>query len=287
MRCTYYEKANSVDNEYIDFVNNHGDDENALQDYLEKNPRYIPLQFMLNHGLHLFSIVSKFIISDGLITDFMYITKSSISWNIVFIELERADVKIFKKDKRQISFTANFEKGYDQILNWKQYADNNPETLKKKIMPLLVPEYMSSNPVHYKYILVVGRNSEYKMDCKLTSMLDQRNTENIRVMSYDSLVTGQMDFGGSQRKPYLADFYTILSPWQTDGYKIKYLPHDLSKGMDLFYGLRPTRLYINTEQKEILEKEHYQIVKWENGEKLCVNGKYVSLSNMREAENND
>lgn len=92
MRCTYYEEANSVDNEYIDFVNNHGDDENALQDYLEKNPRYIPLQFMLNHGLHLFSIVSKFIISDGLITDFMYITKSSISWNIVFIELERADV---------------------------------------------------------------------------------------------------------------------------------------------------------------------------------------------------
>lgn len=57
--------------------------------------------------------------------------------------------------------------------------------------------------------------------------------------------------------------------------------------MDLFDGLRPTRLYINTEQKEILEKEHYQIVKWENGEKLCVNGKYVSLSKMREAENKD
>ena len=263
---------------YIEFVNENANDENALQKYLELNPRYIPQQFMLNHGLHLFSIVSKFIINDGMITDFMYITKSSVAWNIVFIELERADIKIFKKDKRQISLTANFERGYNQILNWKSYADNNSETLKKKLSTLLVPDYMSKNPVHYKYILVVGRNSEYKMDYKLTSVLDQRNSDCIRVMSYDSLVTGQIDFNGENRQPELADYYTILSPWRTDGYKIKYLPHNLSKGVDLLYDLSPTQLFITDEQKKELKKHNYQIDKWSYGEKLSVNGKYTSLS---------
>ena len=51
--------------------------ENEIQSFLIDNTDLLPTPLLLNHGLHFDFIFSKLQISDGLISDFAYLTNSS------------------------------------------------------------------------------------------------------------------------------------------------------------------------------------------------------------------
>ena len=67
------------------FLDNEKNLENDIQKFLEKNTELIPLPFIENHGLHFNLVISKFKLGNEYITDFAYLTKSSIKWLLVLI----------------------------------------------------------------------------------------------------------------------------------------------------------------------------------------------------------
>lgn len=81
--------------------------EQDCQDFLEKNSELIYTPFLLNHGLHFNSIISKFPLDTSLISDLVYLSKSSNSWNIVFVELEHPNKNFFVMIEDQLSKLMN------------------------------------------------------------------------------------------------------------------------------------------------------------------------------------
>ena len=68
-------------------------DENTMQDFLEMHTPFIPTPFMQNHGLHFNSFISKFPVGPWF-TDFAYLTKSTVEWYLVLMEIESPHKKL-------------------------------------------------------------------------------------------------------------------------------------------------------------------------------------------------
>ncbi|QJX65141.1 DUF4263 domain-containing protein (plasmid) [Niallia circulans] len=109
--------------------------ENHIQNFLEENTELISTPFLLNHHLHFNSIITKFKISDGLISDFAFLTKSTDFWHLVLVELEDPKKKIFTNNNEQIKFSAKFNNAMDQITEWKAYIEQNPTQILNRIAP--------------------------------------------------------------------------------------------------------------------------------------------------------
>lgn len=162
-------------------------DENEIQEYLEINPYLLPATFVLNHGIHFGSYISKLPIGTGYQTDFAYITKSSIEWRIVLMEIEDPKKKFFNKNGTP---TSNFTQARDQVLEWKSYIENKGSSyVRESLEKLIVPSHMKINPVKFKYLLVYGRTDELKGNERLLEKIQQYNSEDFRIITYDSLIS--------------------------------------------------------------------------------------------------
>lgn len=71
-------------------------EEQAYQAYLEQNTRFIPREFVQNHGIGLSIILRTLSFGADYKTDFFYFSKSTDDWNAVFIELEKPWSRFFK-----------------------------------------------------------------------------------------------------------------------------------------------------------------------------------------------
>ena len=202
------------------------------------------------------------------VTDFAYLTKSSDYWEFVLVELEDAKKKIFTNDKENIYFHSEFNHAYDQITSWKAYVNKNREAILHQIDKLRVP--LNENSVRFKYVLVIGRNAEKDNSEKRRAMFAEKSDNDIRVMTYDSLV--------SQCKsvPYNGE-KIILSTWKEQGFKIKKLPKQ-EISTSLFAYLKPEYLQISERDIEILKEQDYQIDIWLSGRALSYNDKYDAAS---------
>lgn len=235
--------------------------ENAIQKFLEKNPEIIPLPFILNHWLHFNAVLSKFRISDYYIADFAYLTKCSDFWFLVLLEIEAASKRIFTKSSGNICFHNEFNKAYDQILHWKAYINDNYAEIRKRINCLLMPPKMGRNPIHFKYVLILGRDGEKDAD-KKRRLITQRNTENIRVMTFDSIISNYSS-GPVLRK--------IILSHHRDGFKIKRFQ---GVSTNIFSYLFPEYLCFSPDIKKELMADGYDIKSWERGERLMICDKY-------------
>ena len=249
---------------YRETIEDENNTENQIQEFLEENTILIPMPFLLNHYLHMNCVISKFKLGNEFVTDFAYLTKSSDFWEFVLIELEDPKKRIFTKDKENIYFHSHFNHAYDQILSWRAYINKNREMVLRKIDKLRVP--LNENPVRFRYVLVIGRNYEKEDSEKRRAMFAEKSNENIRVMTYDSLISQ------CQSLPYNSE-KIILSSWKDQGFKIKKLPkQDIHTS--LFAYLKPEYLQISEEDIELLKKEDYQIDVWKMGRALEYNDKY-------------
>ncbi|MCA0031292.1 Shedu anti-phage system protein SduA domain-containing protein [Mesorhizobium sp. B263B2A] len=241
--------------------------EQVVQDFLEQHTELVPTPNLLNHHLALNSIISKFRLSTSLITDYIYLTKSSGLWKITFVELETPDKAIFTADMRRATATAAFNNALDQVVDWKTYLDEHKNEILERLRPLIVPIGMRENPVTFEYQLIIGRSDNKNRSPKRLKYLEHiRQGLGIEVYSYDTLL-GFYTHGQRYRKNVMraeGDRFAFK-------YMLPYVPH-------IFAHVGPADLSLTTEQGAELIKRGYEIEKWKSGEFLTVNGKLAASS---------
>jgi hypothetical protein len=131
-----------------------GNNESAIQTTLETHPELIPLPFLLNHRHHFNLIFKKFPLPNAQETDFLYLTKSTVEWKIVLVEIESSNKRIFTGGNGTPTFHNEFNRAYDQIISWKAYLESNQEPMKQAILPLLAD--MHQNTISFSYVLIIG-----------------------------------------------------------------------------------------------------------------------------------
>ncbi|MEK4576730.1 Shedu anti-phage system protein SduA domain-containing protein [Bacillus sp. FSL R12-0074] len=245
--------------------------ENDIQRFLEENSELISTPFLLNHHLHFNVLISKFKISDGLISDFAYLTKSSDFWDLVLVEIEDPKKRIFTSNSEQVNFHSNFNHAMDQIFEWKGYIEQNSEEIKRRIDPLKIP--LKDRPIRFKYVLIYGRNAEKENNLRKTRMFGQKTIGDVRVLTFDSLISEFMCSKYKYGK-------MILSHWR-EGYKVKSVPSNIETS--IFAYLNSSMLKLDAEQKRMLIQQGYDIEKWEDGHSLSYNSKYASLTDFMES----
>jgi hypothetical protein len=238
-----------------------GNNESAIQTTLETHPELLPLPFLLNHRHHFNLLFKKFPLPNAQETDFLYLTKSTVEWWVVLVEIESSNKKIFSsRGNGNPVFHSNFNNAYDQILSWKAYLDNNNNqaSMKQAILPLLM--HMHQNTISFKYVLIIGRNAELNNQTK-TDMFRQKNTDNIKVMTYDSLINS------FNENPIDSKIVAVKT---TNGYRIENLNN---ANTNLFAYLQSGQVILNDTIKNELIAMGYNIAAWENGQQLVVNDK--------------
>lgn len=248
--------------DFEEFISRSDINENDVQEYLEKNTELIPKKFMENHGISENIIISKLPIGLKYITDFAFVSKCTIYWNIVLIEIEDPKKKMFTQAD---DFSADFTKAKGQIDNWKSllnYDSNAKESLECSLKTLIVPERMRDNPINIKYVLVYGRSSEINNDIRKKKFAQLNDSSDVAVVTYDSLKNRW-----ENTKLGNCMIANIVSG---DKLSLKIVP-DENFDTGIFSEIHPTKLEINNAQKNIFKKYGYQIDEWEKGYMLYVN----------------
>lgn len=175
----------TIEDEYFDLLDQELS-EQIYQSFLENNTRFIPREFVQNHGIHLDLVLRKLSLSRDYIPDFFYLSKSSADWNCIFIEIEKPQSKYFVKGT--CDFHEDFSVGLDQINRWKAWFNNDSNrlhlingTLENYRTPL------ESNKCYIKYILVHGRRAEFVNNSNRIRRIEAIESDDFKIMTFDSL----------------------------------------------------------------------------------------------------
>ncbi len=161
--------------------------EQVYQDFLETHTRFIPREFVQNHGVGQRLVLRKLSFAADYKTDFFYFSKSSDDWNAVFIELERPSSRFFKKNINE--FHADFLNAVQQINCWKAWflSDQNKGSFLSTVSTIQVPQHMVRNPTYNKYVLVFGRRSEYASNKDRRRLVRAMEADDFKILTFDSL----------------------------------------------------------------------------------------------------
>lgn len=237
----------------------HKKNENEIQAFLLENPDLIPTPYLSNHNLHFNFIFSKLTIYDDFKSDFAYLTKSSVEWEMVLMELEASNKSIFNNDKKNIYFSAEFNNAYDQILSWRAYLNEHKEEFKHKLTYLM--SHMAINPLSFRFVLVIGRSDELNTN-ERKNMFAQKNKDGIIVMTYDSLIRA---YSSNKRR-----YRNIISKVK-NGYELK--SYNSEAPTSAFAYLKPGNFFFDTTIRAKLIADGYDLPSWDNGIPLSINGK--------------
>lgn len=184
--------------------------EQAYQEFLEENTSFIPREFVQNHGIHFQLVLRKLSFGQDYECDFAYLSKSSVSWNCVLVEIERPQSSYFSGKANR--FSAKFNHAVEQIDAWSVWLADPGNALSFAQGTLgLVRTPLSQNPVSFKFVLVHGRRREFEDDKLRRGKVATRERPNFRIMTFDSLCEDLQ----SKRPLYVAarrnEFVEILS----------------------------------------------------------------------------
>jgi hypothetical protein len=159
--------------------------EATYQGFFEEHSEFLMPAFLLNHQVHFDAIVSQFRLNTDITADFCYLTKSTASWWLVLVEIERPDIPLFRADKKRLIQTAEFTARLAQIHEWKDAVSREGPYITAQLDPIRKP--LSRNAVHFKYILVVGRDPVGREE-EAWRRIDQINGTDLRVVTFDSIL---------------------------------------------------------------------------------------------------
>lgn len=234
-----------------------------IQRFLENKPELIPTPNRLNHQVHLSVIISQFPLGNRFITDYVYITKSSDCWRIVFVELEIPEKKIFTNANNQVNTSAAFNAALNQVRSWQDYLQIHGKEVIKQLEPLMIPPSMRRNPIEFCFELIYGRSAEKNSADRKRYLNNLSNDNNIKIMTYDTLISY-----------YENDLYSDKDIMSLKQGKFHY--KNLStKPEHVFSHIGPGDLELTREQKNVLRADGYEIDKWCGGEFLTRNVKYT------------
>lgn len=237
--------------------------EQVLQDFLEDHPVLIPTPHRLNHRVHLSSIISKFPLGNRYITDYVYLTKSSDTWRVVFVELEVPDKRMFTESSNQINASAKFNEALNQVRSWQNYLKEHRQEILKQLEPFFVPPNMRRNPVEFCFELIYGRSSEKNTEDRSKYLRLTSEQTGIKIMTYDTLLS------------YYENDLVIekdIMLFKQGKFHYKKL---FTKPEHVFSYIGPSDLVLTKEQQKILNQDGYEIEKWKNGEMLTHNIRYT------------
>ncbi|MGO8955209.1 MAG: Shedu immune nuclease family protein [Rhodomicrobium sp.] len=164
--------------------------EQVYQSFLEKHTRFIPREFVQNHGIGLCLVLRKLSFGADYKTDFFFFSKSTDDWNAVFIEIEKPASRFFKGNTNE--FHPDFLNALQQINQWKAWflSDQNKGTFLSTVSTIQVPRHMAGNPTYNKYVLVFGRRSEYAGNDDRRRLVRASEADDFKIITFDSLVEG-------------------------------------------------------------------------------------------------
>ncbi|MBB2984660.1 Shedu immune nuclease family protein [Paraburkholderia tropica] len=243
--------------------------EQVVQDFLEEHSVLIPTPNRLNHHLHFQSIISKFPLSTGLITDYAYLTKSSDTWRITFVELESPDKDFFNKTTQKVSKSSTFNAALDQVRSWKQFMSSNEPEVRARLLPLIQPPNMRINPIEYEYQLIYGRSVNKNLtEGRKREFRSLQQDMGITIMTFDQLVD-----------LYRNDlvFEKNVLRVVNAGFTFKSMAAGLNHMLSY---LGPGELFLSPSEIAALKADGYDMDAWEQGKLLTVNGRLpLSASN--------
>ena len=236
--------------------------EQVIQEFLELNSALIPTPYLENHGLHFNSIISKFSLSPALITDYIYISKSSSRWVITLVELENPDKDIFTKDMNNTKFSSQFSAAIGQVQQWMIHIQNNKDEVKRLLSGFMKP--INGNTVDFEYQLIIGRSNNKNMSeiRKNIFELNQKNA-GIKILTYDQIIHYYRNVRNTDKH--------ILSTSKLR-FRFKILGPEMGSILSF---LGPDVLDFTNEQIQTLKDRGHDMDDWINGIKLGVNGKHA------------
>lgn len=240
--------------------------ENAIQAFLEANTTFIPTPDLLGHRLHLNSVIAKFPVGERS-TDYAYLTKTSIEWQLVLVELEDSGKRIFKPSSKNLAFTTEFADAVAQIDVWRDYASQHLDRLRDKLRPLMVPPPMAHHRLSVRYVLVIGRSEELEHhEARRLRLANYGAERDLRIMTYDTLLR---EVAAGHNKPK-----AVLRA-NSRGYLLQ-----SAEGMPahMFAYIMPAQLELSGPAEASLRAETYDIDAWKRNEPLNFNEKWTRAS---------
>ena len=165
--------------------------EQVYQDYIERNTRLVPREFVQNHGVHFSMVLRKVPFGADFKSDLFYLSKSSDDWNAVFVELEKPQSKFFKGSTN--GFHPDFLHAIQQINQWRAWfleEGNQRAFLNGTLQAIRLPLVMTRNPTYNKFVLVFGLRREYETNAQRRALVKGFETDDFKIITYDSLVEG-------------------------------------------------------------------------------------------------
>lgn len=242
--------------------------EERVQTFFEENSSLIPTAFLLNHGLHFDAVISKFRIATDLTSDFCYLTKTSAYWHCVFVELEKPQSRIFKKNKKSPEFHADFSKGISQVTEWRARIQEHAAAIRKTLLPLLVPQ--SENPIRFRFVLIIGRSSEVKSFKQKQVFATLSDTLDFTVWTFDQIASAYEHNGGGS-KSILRENKGVFTFERFNSFNPGFFGFASSANFEL-----------NKGDRDRLISEGYDIDAWESGVPLALNGKLANTQENRQ-----
>ena len=234
-----------------------------MQAFFEANTTFMPTPDLLNHRVHMNSVIAKFPIGERS-TDYAYLTKSSIDWRLVLVELEDSSKPIFKKSSKNEAFSTEFNDAVAQVDVWRDYVSQYPDRVRDKLRPLMVPAPMAQHRLSVRYVLVIGRSAEFEHhDARKMRLASYCAERDLTVMTYDTI---RREVAAGHNKPK-----AVLRA-NSRGYRLQ-----SAEAMPtiMFAHVKPAELELSDGAETALRAEGYDIDAWKRNEPLIFNDKWT------------
>lgn len=249
--------------EFDKLIANPQKNENAIQTFLEANTTFMPTPDLLGHRLNLNSVIAKFPVGERS-TDYAYLTKTSVEWRLVLVELEDSGKRIFKPSSKNDAFTSDFTDAIAQIDVWRDYVSQHLERLREKLRPLMVPNQMARHRLSVRYLLIYGRSAEFEHDDDRKLRLANYGAErDLRILTYDTI---RREVAAGHNKPK-----AVLRA-NSRGYLLQSVE---AMPSNMFADMRPSELELSPTAEAALRADQYDIDAWQQNELLVFNEKWT------------
>lgn len=184
-------------------------DEQTYQSFIESNTQLVPREFVMNHGIWCDLVFRKLPLGSRYVCDFAFVTKASLRWRLVLVEIERPGKRFFRGSTLRLH--SDFAHALEQVSDWRSFLSGNLEGFVRETLGSIATFPQITDPGTVKFVLVYGRRSEFERNGMRRDKIAAQERDDLRIMSFDSLAEDL----ASKERLYLAirrnEFIDILS----------------------------------------------------------------------------
>lgn len=239
--------------------------EQAFQESLSRHSEYLPNLANTHHGIWFDWVLYKYRLPSGNEVDFAYLETTSARNTVVLIEIEDPSKVMWVGTPQKPAKSAEFNRAIEQVTRWRTDL-KDPQmlsALKADFLKLLAHSGKATNTWDVKYGLIYGRSSENSSDERKAAYADLQENLGLELLTYDNLVTRHKNFPGKSKNVIRLSY---------PGPAFKYLYLNAPPRSEFAY-LKPGRLNLDPEAREVIVSMGYELDSWKKGELLVVDNK--------------